>query len=278
MANRINRFSIHMMALAIIIAIAGCGNDSQNLPPGFSTINGFQITASSPDVGASFVPLDQTIQVRFSESVDPNSLAGNLKITKTVGTKVTDVTAQAQITTSDNDSVVVISFQQGLEFNVKYKLTFLSGVSSITKKKLARTTEIAFSTGVADDGFGIGAKIKPGAPTVVSRERQIYGTPEEGGPCLGFLYRFNEDLQIVPRITVQSQRGFGAYTESSFDGDVSRAYVDSYDTYYLHIGCGCEYLLPDYYRIIEVKEAVDLEGLYMEQVDHKLFKTPAGAC
>ena len=277
-----------LMILSGIYLVGGCGDDSSQFDKGFSNLNGFSVVAFDPDFGATFVPLDSSIRVKFNEPVDPDSITGNFKLTETIGSQLRDVTKEVSFNLTDSNSVIVFTLARALLINANYKLT-LFDIKSASQKSLNRNTENFFST--SDKNSGTGANTKPGPPQIASVIQDIFVDSQSQEPCLGYTVRFNEDLRSLPLIQVVREvfRGGGLLSGQTITGPVLKTYTNRLDTYSIPIGCGCAAFgvipgtvpIGTYLDRFKVSSAIDAEGNDIEKEYSKTMPNaspPIGTC
>jgi len=102
-----------------------------------------EVAGVSPANGASAVPINSQIMLRFNEPVDADSLAG---ITLSAGSTPTPL----NITLSNGNQTLVLVPEAGLAAGTKYTLT-VAGVEDMDGDAMTSTTTSSFTTGAEAD-------------------------------------------------------------------------------------------------------------------------------
>lgn len=246
----------------LILALAGmamflgaCGDPGTQQYPGLSAYYGFRVLQTDPLFNQEMVDLNKTIQIQFSEAIDPNSIQGAYQMTEiTTGNVAKDITAETAATAVAPNLVSIIVTRQ-LVYGARYSVTLSPTVRSVSGRPLQQFV-LPFSTGSNGD-IGLGAVSVAGSPTV--KRIQVF---QSQGVCLGFTIEFNEDLAQLPYVDGQQcpfHNCSGPTTPlfgSNFYNNNSRIFVFTFPDF----GCDCSYYSADMRVKVIVRDAVDLQG------------------
>ena len=211
-----------VFAACLALGISGCANDDEFND--FSNLNVLGSNFYQVDVNPwyydEFVDTLTDIRITMSQSIDTQSLVGNINVVETVGSTATDITEDVFISFRTvviaNDSII-IKPSSPLHPSARYTVALGQGVRSAGGAPISGETILEFSTSTFDN-VGGGALSVEGPPRVVSSELHLY---PGAGHCMAILVRFNEDINTTPigSYSASSARGSGVYSSGIISGN-----------------------------------------------------------
>lgn len=122
-----------MLSVACLFLLSGCqGQNNQTTQPPEC-----QVVSAFPPDGATGIPIHSTIKIRFSEPMEVVSLQNAISLTPAVN---------FQLFWEDDDRLLSITPENGLDYNASYTLTIDDSASSLANRRLAQVYILGFTT------------------------------------------------------------------------------------------------------------------------------------
>ncbi|MCB1198425.1 MAG: Ig-like domain-containing protein [Deltaproteobacteria bacterium] len=258
------QYIIPSLVLTVVgLLISACGTQNPNTPLTlFNTALNFdfRVTSSSPvNLSTNISTNNNTIQVFFSETIDPATSNGNVIVKKEVfGSTQTITPVDIEVVGNMIDIEVTTT---ALESNAIYYVILLSGLTSTNNNQLydgqyPQGVQISFNTGT---GFG---NSLPGPPKVqsINKFNNFNG-------CFTAMVRFDEDVSLFNNDITLSSTAFLSLGNGGLVNTSIYPYYTGRQDVWVVDAQGCSLLAVSAWLqeiTVTVHDAVDLDGNHVD--------------